>query len=113
MANNDVIGGLFNRLGRGLPSSGGLIGSRLPPGGLIGSRLPRKRMSDLAELQALANPRDIADIEALVKLLPELTAADREKAIEKVRKRIGVESHPLLDYYIEQAGEAPPLTEET
>lgn len=112
MANDDVMLGLFNRLSKGLPSRG-LVGSRLPPGGLIGSRLPRKRMSDLAELQALANPRDIAEIEALVKLLPELTAADREIAIEKVRKRIGVESHPLLDYYIKQAGEAPPLTEET
>ncbi|MBA7490774.1 hypothetical protein ES702_01317 [subsurface metagenome] len=112
MANNDAIGGLLNRLSKGLPSRG-VIGSRLPPGGVIGSRLPRQRMSDLAELQALANPRDIADIEALVKLLPELTAADREKAIEKVRKRIGVESVPLLNYYIQRAGEAPPLTQET
>lgn len=112
MANDDVMTGLFKRLSQGLPSRG-LVGSQLPPGGVIGSRLPRKRMSDLAELQALANPRDIADIEALVKLLPELTAADREIAIEKVRKRIGVESRPLLAYYIQQAGAAPPLTQET
>ena len=79
----------------------------------IQERRERGRMSDLAKLQALANPRDIADIEALVKLLPELTAVDRERAIEKVRKRIGVESVPLLNYYIQQAGEAPPLTQET
>jgi len=79
----------------------------------IEERRKRERMSPLAKLQALANPRDIADIEALAKLLPELTAADKEIAIEKVRKRIGVESHPLLEYYIQQAGVAPPLTAET
>ena len=102
----DVIAGLLRGIAGGLPL--------LEPGlRARKERRERERMSPLAKLQALANPRDIADIEALAKLLPELTAADREIAIEKVRKRIGVESRPLLDYYIQQAGGAPPLTAET
>jgi len=109
MANQDVIAGLLGSIGRGL-APGGIIGQGLAA---RKERTERERMPRLAKLQAIANPRDIADIEALAELLPELTAADREIAIAKVRKRIGVESHPLLDYYIEQAGAAPPLTQET
>jgi len=105
----DVISGLLGGMAQGL-RPGGVIDQGLAA---RKERRERDRMSDLAKLQALANPRDIADIEALAKLLPELTAADREIAIAKVRKRIGVESHPLLDYYIKQAGAAPPLTQET
>lgn len=99
----DVMGGLLKGIRGALP---GAIES-------VQERRERGRMSPLAKLQALANPKDIADIRALAELLPELTAADRERAIEKVRKRIGVESIPLLNYYIQQAGEAPPLTQET
>jgi len=106
MADQDVMAGLFRGILGGLPLLEPGLRERK-------ERRERERMSPLAKLQALANPRDIADIEALAKLLPELTAADREIAIEKVRKRIGVESRPLLDYYIQQAGGAPPLTEET
>jgi len=103
MANQGVIAGLLGGIAQGMP---GLMKG-------LATRREREGMSPLAKLQALANPRDIADIEALAKLLPELSAADREKAIEKVRKRIGVESVPLLEYYLKQAGEAPPTGIET
>jgi len=73
----------------------------------LATRREREGMSDLQKLQKMANPRDIADIEALAELLPQLSAADREKAIEKVKKRIGFESYPLLEYYVKRAGQAP------
>jgi len=91
----------------------GLAGTAPGWGQALRTRREREGMSDLAKLQKMANPRDIADIEALAELLPQLPAADREKAIEKVRKRIGTESIPLLEYYIRQAGGAPPLGIET
>jgi len=105
----DVMAGLLGSVAQGLAPSGiidqGLAARK--------KRRERERMSDLAKFQAMANPKDIADIRALAELLPELTAADREKAIEKVRKRIGVESIPLLNYYIQRVGGAPPLDIET
>lgn len=91
----------------------GLAGTAPGWGQALRTRREREGMSDLAKLQKMANPRDIADIEALAELLPQLAPADREKAIEKVRKRIGTESIPLLEYYIRRAGGAPPLGIET
>ncbi|GAH72556.1 unnamed protein product, partial [marine sediment metagenome] len=63
--------------------------------------------------QRLANDRDLADIEALAELLPELTPGDRQEAIGKLRKRIDPRSRPLLDYYVREAGQAPPAGIET
>ncbi|MBA7492524.1 hypothetical protein ES702_03074 [subsurface metagenome] len=101
--NQGAIAGLLGGIAETMPAWGkGLA-----------TRREREGMSDLAKLQKMANPRDIADIEALAELLPQLTAADREKAIEKVRKRIGTESIPLLEYYIRRGGEAPPPGIET
>jgi len=86
---------------------GGIAGTMPGITKALATRREREGMSDLQKLQKMANPRDIADIEALAELLPQLAAADREKAIEKVKKRIGFESYPLLDYYVKRAGQAP------
>jgi len=104
MANGqDVMAGLLGGIQGALP---GAIQT-------YEKRAERGRMSELAKLQEIANDRDVPDIEKLAELLPLLTAVDREKAVKDVKKRIGPESYPLLDYYIKQAGGAPPLTRET
>lgn len=79
----------------------------------LSTQWQESRMPELAKLQKQANPRDIDDIERLADLLPQLSPQYREKAIEQIRRKIGVESHPLLDYYIQKSGQAPPLGMET